>query len=149
MFLPLSWSIVVLWLHILSATIWIGGQITLVTLVPVLRQFEGMATAVGLRFQRIAWIAFTVLVLIGIGNMHNAGIGWTDLSKTAIGRTLSLKLGFVLISGLGAAVHAYYLGPRAGGESRRTTRVISGVAAGLGLVAAVIAALYGVDIAEH
>ncbi len=36
--LPVSWDTVRLFLHVLAATIWVGGQITLAALVPVLRR---------------------------------------------------------------------------------------------------------------
>lgn len=149
MYLGVNGAMLVLWIHILAATIWIGGQITLAALVPLLRNVEGMATEAAQRFQWLAWSAFGLLLLTGVLNAYNAGIGWSDLHTTAQGRTLSLKLGFVVLSGIGAAVHAYYLGPRAGREPSRRTRAVSGAFAGVGLLAAIAAALYGVIIAEH
>jgi hypothetical protein len=37
--LPVSWDTIRLFLHVLAATIWVGGQITLAALVPLLRRF--------------------------------------------------------------------------------------------------------------
>ena len=37
--LAVSWDTVRLFLHVLAATIWVGGQLTLAVLVPVLRRF--------------------------------------------------------------------------------------------------------------
>ena len=149
MYLPIDGAMLVLWIHILAATVWIGGQITLLALVPLLRAAEGMATAAARRFQWIAWTAFVILLVTGVANGYNAHIGWSDLHTTPAGRTLSLKLGFVVLSGIGAAVHAYYLGPRAGRAPSRRARAVSGAFAGIGLLAAMVAALYGVVIAEH
>jgi putative copper export protein len=149
MYLGLNGPILVLFLHILAATVWIGGQITLAMLVPLLRGVEGLATAAARRFQYLAWSAFVVLLVTGIVNAHNVGIRWSDLNATAAGRTLSLKLIFVLISGLGAAVHAYSVGPRATRARSSRMRMISGTFAGISLLAALVAALYGVDIAKH
>jgi putative copper export protein len=36
--LAVRWDTVRLFLHVLAATVWVGGQITLVALVPVLRR---------------------------------------------------------------------------------------------------------------
>ena len=36
--LSVSWDTIRLFLHVLAATIWVGGQITLAALVPVLRR---------------------------------------------------------------------------------------------------------------
>lgn len=149
MYLALNGPILVLFLHILAATVWIGGQITLAVLVPLLRGVEGLATAAARRFQYLAWSAYAVLLITGIFNANNAGINWSDLNSTAAGRTLSLKLVFVIISGIGAAVHAYSVGPRATRTGSRRVRMISGIFAGVSLLAALLAALYGVDIAEH
>lgn len=149
MYLSVSEPMLVLWVHILAATVWIGGQITLAALVPILRCFGDAVTIAARRFQEIAWTAFVLLVITGIWNMHNAGIGWGDLNATPTGRTLSLKLAFVILSGICAGVHAYYLGPRAGREPSHRARAISGAFAGVGLLAAMAAALFGVVIAQH
>jgi putative copper export protein len=37
--LAVSWDTVRLFLHVLAATVWVGGQLTLAALVPVLRRF--------------------------------------------------------------------------------------------------------------
>ncbi len=36
--LAVSWDTVRLFLHVLAATVWVGGQLTLAALVPVLRR---------------------------------------------------------------------------------------------------------------
>ena len=53
-------------LHVLAACIWVGGQVVLGALVPLLRGTEGMAKRAARAFNRIAWPAFAVLVLTGI-----------------------------------------------------------------------------------
>lgn len=149
MYLSVNGAMLVLWLHVIAATVWIGGQITLAALVPVLRSVEGLPVLAARRFQWLAWTAFAVLIVTGVWNMQNAGIGWTHLNATPAGRTLRMKLAFVVLSGLGAAVHAYFVGPRASQGAGTRTRALSGIFAGVGLLAAVIAALYGVVIAQH
>jgi uncharacterized membrane protein len=148
MYLSPHGTALVLWLHVLAACIWIGGQITLGTLVSLLREQPDVLRAAARRFQWIAWAAFLVLVVTGIANVHNAGIAWDRLNGDPRGRTLSLKLVFVLLSGLAAGLHAFVVGPRA---SRRPTPALRAWSGGLGAasrLAAVIAALYGVIIAE-
>jgi len=41
--LPVSWDTVRLFLHVLAATIWVGGQLVLAALIPVLRRFGSEA----------------------------------------------------------------------------------------------------------
>ena len=55
-----------LFLHVLAATVWVGGQVALAGLVPVVRRVGGVETAraVARRFQLIAWPAFGVLVAL-------------------------------------------------------------------------------------
>ncbi|GAA4227464.1 hypothetical protein GCM10022254_15230 [Actinomadura meridiana] len=88
-----------IFLHILAATIWVGGQITLGALVPVLRGYEGVTKLAAQRFNMVAWPAFAVLVLTGIWNMTSG-----DLSDPAQ-RTLQVKLVFVVLSGVAAFLH--------------------------------------------
>jgi uncharacterized membrane protein len=45
MYLAFSSEIVVLWIHIIAGCVWIGGQITLGMLVPVLRGQPDLVTA--------------------------------------------------------------------------------------------------------
>jgi uncharacterized membrane protein len=39
--LSVSWDTIRLFLHVLAATVWVGGQLTLAAVVPVLRRFGG------------------------------------------------------------------------------------------------------------
>ena len=56
-------------LHVIAATIWVGGQITLAALLPVLRQHEGAARQAARAFNKVAWPAFAVLVITGMWNL--------------------------------------------------------------------------------
>ncbi len=54
--LTVSWDTVRLFLHVLAATIWVGGQLTLAALVPVLRRVGPDAPRVAApRFAIVAW----------------------------------------------------------------------------------------------
>ena len=59
----------VLWVHVLSACVWIGGQITILAVLPVVRATPGMPAAVGRQFQRVAWPAFGLLIITGLLNV--------------------------------------------------------------------------------
>lgn len=148
MFLSLHAATLVLTIHVIAACIWIGGQISLGMLVPLLRSRPEMVRAAARRFQWLAWAAFLVLVITGIANIHYAGISLTHLNDNPAGATLTIKLGFVLLSGLAAAIHAFVVGPRASRSPTSSLRAWSGILGATSLVAALLAALYGVIIAQ-
>src|SRR5262245_23492402 len=92
-----------LFLHILSASVWVGGQIALAGVVPSLRRVSPEATRAAARaFSRVAWPAFAVVVLTGLWNLtevHIADVG------TTYQVTLFVKLVLVFSSGAAAAIH--------------------------------------------
>ncbi len=101
--LAVSWDTVRLFLHVLAATIWVGGQLTLVALVPVLRGVGSQAPATAARrFNQVAWPAFAVLVATGIWNV----IAERDKVSGAYENTLMLKITLVVVSGVTAFLHA-------------------------------------------
>lgn len=132
----------VLWVHVLAACIWIGGQIVVAAVIPLVRGTE-LASAIGRRYQVVAWPAFAALAVTGVINVGNAGLQWSHLLDSSAGKTLVAKLGLVALSGLAAAVHAFV-------QARRNPGAMwSAVLGSLSLLAAVTAALYGVVIAQQ
>jgi putative copper export protein len=102
--LAVSWDTIRLFLHVLAAAIWVGGQLVLGALVPVLRRFGSEATsAVARRFNQVAWIAFAVLVLTGIWNI--TAISGTSSDTASYRTTLMVKLAVVVLSGITAFLH--------------------------------------------
>jgi putative copper export protein len=93
-----------LFLHVLAATVWVGGQLTLAGLVPVLRRAGADVPAkVARQFNRIAWPAFGVLIITGIWNISAVH---SEISHDSDYRaTLWAKLTFVVLSGLAAYLH--------------------------------------------
>jgi putative copper export protein len=92
-----------LFLHVLAATVWVGGQLTLAGLVPGLRALGPDAPrTVARRFNRIAWPAFVVLIITGIWNITAVHVGDTSTSYQV---TLMVKLLVVALSGVSAAIH--------------------------------------------
>jgi putative copper export protein len=123
--LPVTWATIRLFLHVLAATVWVGGQLTLAGLVPGLRRLAPDAPrAVARRFNVIAWPAFGVLVVTGIWNIAAVKPHW----DTAYGTTLIVKIVVVAVSGATAYAHA-------GARSRRALAVF-GAVAGLSAITA-------------
>ena len=92
-----------LFLHVLAACVWVGGQLTLAALVPALRAAGAdIPKAAANAFNRVAWPAFGVLLLTGIWNVaaedDDHGSAWDN--------TLVLKLVLVALSGVTAYLHA-------------------------------------------
>ena len=107
--LSVSWDTIRLFLHVLAATIWVGGQITLAALVPVLRRLGAeIPRAAARRFNQVAWPAFAVLVVTGIWNIAAVHTQISGSYET----TLVVKLIVVAISGVTAALHARARNPR-------------------------------------
>lgn len=91
-----------LFLHVIAATFWVGGQLVLAALVPVLRAHDpGLPRIAARAFNRIAWPAYWVLVATGIWNVAaeaaDAKPGWNAW--------LGLKVAVVALSGVAAWLH--------------------------------------------
>ncbi len=125
-------DIVRLTLHVLAATIWVGGQITLGALVPTLRAAGAdVPRTVARRFGQVAWPAFVVLVATGIWNIsevHHKTDAWNAV--------LMVKITVVILSGLTAYLH-----------QRATSRAGLAVFGALTAVTAVGALVIGVALA--
>ncbi len=131
--LPLEIDHLRLTLHVLAATVWVGGQLTLGALVPTVRTLGPDATRlVARRYNQVAWPAFGILVLTGIWNLLEADVA--DRS-TAYQVTLMVKLVVVAASGVGAFLHTI-----------STTKVGLAVWGAVGLLGALLAVLLGVQL---
>lgn len=129
----LDWETVRLFLHVLAATIWVGGQLTLAALVPALRgTAEGVVKVAARAFNRVAWPAFGVLVLTGIWN-----VAALDDVSDSYQHTLMLKYVLVLVSGVTAFLH-----------QRSTSRTGLAMFGALTAVSALGALFVGVWLAE-
>lgn len=92
-----------LFLHVLAASVWVGGQIVLAGLVPSLKRAFPESTKVAAQaFARIAWPAFAVVVLTGFWNLAEIDVANTS---TAYQITLFVKVSLAIASGAAAAVH--------------------------------------------
>ncbi len=110
--------------HLLSATVWVGGTIVLVFVgVPAIRRLEGEARAtamkaLGRRWRPLGWSAMGIAILSGLWltDLHS-GFNSAALSSD-FDRTLILKSALVVLLVAGALVHDYALGPRLQQELR-------------------------------
>jgi putative copper export protein len=99
---PVTLDTLRLFLHVLAATVWVGGQLTLAALVPALRAAgTNVPKAAANAFNRIAWPAFGILVVTGIWNVIAEGD-----KGPAYHHTLMLKYLLVVGSGVTAYLHA-------------------------------------------
>lgn len=98
-----------MFLHVLAATIWVGGQLVLAALVAPLRRHSAQSPGVAARaFNRVAWSAYAVLVVTGLWNIA-AEWGGADAAWRT---TLWVKLAAVAASGLTAFLHTRADTPR-------------------------------------
>ncbi len=112
------------WLHILAATLWIGGMGFLVlVVVPWLRsdgrQIAGLLLRkTGPRFRTVGWTCFGVLVVTGIFNLWVRGVrlaNFCDPSwlSSPFGRAVVAKLAVFILVVLVSAHHDFVVGPKA------------------------------------
>jgi putative copper export protein len=135
--LAVSWDTVRLFLHVLAATIWVGGQLTLAALVPVLRRLGAEVPRAAARaFNLVAWPAFVVLLLTGVWNVIAVRGQITGSYQV----TLIVKLVVVAVSGVTAALHA-----RAGSAGSKRGLAVFGALTGISALAALF---LGVLLAE-
>ncbi len=117
-------------LHILAVAVWVGGQVLMMGLVPVLRELSPDAPRqAAARFGQIAWSAFGIAVLTGIWNI-------LDLEGTQTNEynvTLGIKLLAVTLSGLAAFLH-----------QRTPSAAVRGITGAVGFLAALAALILGV-----
>ena len=135
--LPVHATTIRLFLHVLAATVWVGGQIALASVVPVARRLGGVdvTRAVARRFQLVAWPAFAILLATGVWNLFAENVG--DQSGRYL-TTLLVKLVLVAVSGACALGHILF-------ARRRPT--VGGVLAGFAFLAALGATFFGVLLA--
>ncbi|WP_345364080.1 hypothetical protein [Actinoallomurus liliacearum] len=117
-------------LHVLAATVWVGGQLTLGALVPALRGYEGVTKVAARRFNMVAWPAFAVLVLTGVWN-----IVALDHPSDDYRMTLNVKMVFVVLSGVAAFLHM-----------RATSKRGLAIWGALGALGALVALFFGVQL---
>ena len=90
-------------LHVLAATIWVGGQIVMTGLVGPARALGSDAPkTLAQAFARMAWPAYLVLIATGIWNISAVHYSSQDSAWKAV---LMTKVLVVVVAGVGAYLH--------------------------------------------
>ncbi len=121
-------------LHVLAASIWVGGQFTMAGLVPTARSIGGDAPKrLARALSVLLWPAFVVLVLTGFWNISTITLSGQSTAWKAV---LIVKLVVVVIAGVGVYLH-----------QRATTAGATALWASVGGTASVAALVMGVFLA--
>ena len=124
--------LVLRWVHLVAAAIWLGGMITLAALVGALRRSgaeRDTIVAAARAFARISWAALLVAIATGLAQVHVLALPWSY-------HPLHLKVGLVGLTAIVALVHvrlARRLSPAARGVLEATLLLLS-----LGIFAAAV-----------
>ncbi len=124
-------------LHVLAVTVWLGGQIVMLALLPVLRgaNVEGLPAAAARGFQRVAWPAFILAFFTGIWN-----ILVVDMASATSGYNAVFGIKFLLVIASGAAAFIH---------SRTDKPSLRGMTGALGFLAALGAFVLGYVLSFH
>jgi putative copper export protein len=121
-------------LHVLAATIWVGGQFTVLGLLPTVRSFgEDAPKKVGQALGRLLWPAYAVLVITGFWNISALTVKDASSAWKAV---LVIKIVVVVLAGVGVFLH-----------QRATTKRGTAVWGAVGALASVTALCLGVFLA--
>lgn len=120
-------------LHVLAATVWVGGQLTVAGLLPTARKLgDDAPRRLARALARLTWPAYAVLVATGIWNVaavaHGQSVAWQVV--------LGVKIAVVVAAGAGAWLHG-----------RATSRTWLGVWGGVTALCSVAALVMGVFLA--
>jgi len=127
----LSADTIRIFLHVLAVTVWLGGQIVMLALLPVLRGagVEGLPAKAAQAFQRVAWPAFALAFVTGIWNILAVEMADASSGYNAV---FGIKFLLVIVSGAAAWVH-----------SKTDNPAVRGATGGIGFLAALVAMFLG------
>jgi uncharacterized membrane protein len=112
------------YIHILSAVVWVGGiAFVVLIVVPYLRSGDRavaarVLSATGRRFRTVGWVCFGLILVTGTFNLWSRGVrleNFVDRAwlATPFAHAVVAKLSvFTLVLAV-SAVHDFWLGPRA------------------------------------
>ena len=90
-------------LHVLAASVWVGGQLVLMGMAGPARGLgPGASKVLARAFARLAWPAYALLVITGFWNIST--FTWSQQS-TAWKAVLIAKIVVVALAGVGAFLH--------------------------------------------
>jgi putative copper export protein len=121
-------------IHVLGATVWVGGQIVVTGLLPTVRGMgDGAPKKVARALARMLWPAYALLVVTGFWNMATFNLKGAPSAWTAV---LMAKIAVVVVAGVAVFLH-----------QRATSRRGLAVWGSIGGLASVLALVLGVLLA--
>ncbi len=112
-------SLVIRWLHVTAAVVWIGGNLTMaMVIVPYFKRSVSpvqrikLLTQIGKGFEPIVWGCVLILIFTGLFNIFASGVLGSPNLISPFMRTLTIKLSLVLILIILTGIHAFIMGPR-------------------------------------
>lgn len=112
--------------HVLSAVVWLGGMIALALLAPILRDTTDAAARqrlfqrLGVRFRTVGWACLAALLVTGTYQLWERNWwgmdfwGQPGLWSSPLGHALAGKFTTVAIMLLAQGLHDFWVGPLAG-----------------------------------
>ncbi len=130
----MSWYQLVVFIHVISAVMWVGGILFLgIVAVPAVRRLQSetrsaLMSDLGRRFRNVGYTLLGVLVITGVFQSWAHGATVANVLNgtffaTPFGSTLGTKLIYVLLMLCVSVVHDFVVGPasvRAASEGRET-----------------------------
>ena len=116
------YSMIVVWIHILAATFWVGGMLFFASVVvPSLKGISpelrtDLVSRIGKRCRTAGWGALGVLLITGLLNLHLRGI-----PLQAYGSAFWVKLFLIAVTVALTLLHDLVLGPKSIRVSRTTS----------------------------
>lgn len=111
-----TWYLVSVYLHIICASLWVGGMLFLVlVLLPAIKNHperRALLGNVGIKFRFVGWIALVLLLLTGLYNMHYRGVAYSQLLQGSYNQLFFIKLCLFTVVIIISAIHDFYIGPR-------------------------------------
>ena len=113
-------SLFVLWIHVIAAVTWVGGNLILaMVIVPHFRQSLPpvqrikLLTQIGKRFEPVVWGCIAVLFFTGIVNIFfSVDITSASPISDAFMRTLLIKIGLFFVLTILTVLHSMIFAPR-------------------------------------
>jgi len=122
-------------LHVGAVTVWLGGQIVMLGILPTLRKLGTDAPKqVAAAFGRVSCPAFAVIVVTGIWNILAVDLGQVSTGYNA---AFGVKMLLVVVTGMAAALHQ--------STDKASIRALTGA---LGFLASIAAFVVGIGMAH-
>ncbi|MEV5408775.1 hypothetical protein AB0K60_08050 [Thermopolyspora sp. NPDC052614] len=136
----MTWWAVVRFLHVVSAALWVGGQLTVsLVLMPLARRLldtdprAALMKAVGKRFGVFTAAFFLpVQIATGVAIAWHKGVTLASLAEPGYGRLLAAKLALFVLVMIAAALHGW--GTTAGRPGFARSMAVASLVGSVGVV---------------